>query len=114
MEQHLWIKSFPASIVVCDAKGIIIEMNDQAIDSFQDKGGKRLIGSYVLECHSEPARSKLKEMLKNHTANIYTIEKNGLKKLIYQIPWYQDKTYAGFVELSLPIPYEMPHFIRKE
>ena len=41
-----------------------------------------------------------------------TFEKNGIKKLIYQSPWYRDGQYAGFVELSLEIPFDMPHFIR--
>ena len=40
------------------------------------------------------------------------IEKNGVKKIIYQSPWYKEGEYAGFVELSLEIPLEMPHFIR--
>ena len=36
----------------------------------------------------------------------------GIKKLIYQSPWYDNGVYAGFVELSLPVPHAMPHFIR--
>jgi hypothetical protein len=51
-------------------------------------------------------------MMLEKRQNIYTIEKNGVKKLIYQTPWYQDGQYAGFIELSLEIPFEMPHFIR--
>lgn len=113
MEQRNWIKSFPAAIVVCDDKGIIVEMNDRAIESFHNDGGERLIGTNVLDCHPEPSRSKLSEMLQSHTANIYTVEKGGLKKFVYQVPWYQEGKYSGFVELSLPIPYEMPHFVRK-
>jgi hypothetical protein len=36
-----------------------------------------------------------------------------VKKLIYQTPWYAGGEYAGFVEISLEIPFEMPHFIRQ-
>ena len=36
-----------------------------------------------------------------------------MRKLIYQSPWYRDGAYAGFVELSLEIPAEMPHFVRQ-
>jgi len=43
---------------------------------------------------------------------VYTIQKSGVKKLIYQAPWFQEGKYAGFVELSLPIPETMPHFDR--
>ena len=45
--------------------------------------------------------------------NIYTIEKRGKKKLIYQAPWYADGKYAGFVELALEIPETLPHFVRQ-
>ena len=43
---------------------------------------------------------------------IYTIEKNGIKKMIYQTPWYENGEYMGFTELSLVIPMEMKHFKR--
>jgi hypothetical protein len=44
--------------------------------------------------------------------NVYTIEKNGIKKLIYQSPWFEKGEMKGLVELSLEIPFNMPHFIR--
>ena len=40
-------------------------------------------------------------------------EKNGVKKLIYQTPWYENGEFMGLVEFSLEIPFEMPHYIRK-
>jgi PAS domain-containing protein len=112
MMTHDWIKSFPAAITVCDIQGIILEMNDKAIDVFREDGGEKLLGTNLLNCHPEPARAQLQTMLKTQKPNYYTIEKRGIRKLIYQVPWYQNGIYAGFVELSLPIPNEMPHFIR--
>jgi transcriptional regulator with PAS, ATPase and Fis domain len=111
--EHAWLKSFPAAVVVCSADGIILEMNEKAVKDFEKDGGKLLIGKSLLNCHPEPARSQLSEMLKTQKPNFYTMEKNGVKKLIYQTPWYEESIYAGFVELSLPIPFEMPHFVRK-
>lgn len=108
-----WIKEFPGSITVTDAAGIILEMNDKACKTFEKYGGHDLVGKNMLDVHPEPARTKVAAMLKNKTENSYTIEKNGVKKIVYQRPWYQDGDYAGFVELSLEIPFEMPHFIRK-
>jgi len=66
----------------------------------------------VFDCHPEPARSELKHLMEAHQPNVYTIEKNGLKKLIYQTPWYQNGAFAGFIELSLEVPFELPHFVR--
>jgi PAS domain-containing protein len=111
---HDWIQSFPAAITVCDVHGIILEMNDRAIEAFQEDGGAKLIGTNLLDCHPGPARAQVEDMLRSQRHNSYTIEKRGVKKLIYQSPWYDNGRYSGFVELSLPIPFDMPHFIRSE
>ena len=107
-----WSKEAPVAITVCDAAGIILEMNDRALASFSEEGGAALIGTNLLDCHPEPARSKVRELLLGGQTNAYTIEKKGLKKLIYQMPWYCDGVLAGLVEFSLPLPQELPHLIR--
>ena len=112
MASHSWVQEFPGSITVCDAKGIILEMNDRAVKAFQDQGREKLISTNMLDCHPEPARTKTRQLLETRQANVYTIEKGGVKKLIYQTPWFKDGRYSGFVELSLEIPAQMPHFIR--
>ena len=108
----LWIKEFPGTIIVCDPDGVILEMNDKAARGYESEGGLRLIGSNLLDCHPAKAREKVEEMLATRVANIYTIEKKGLKKLVYQSPWYRNGEYAGFVEMVLEVPFEMPHFVR--
>jgi len=112
MTDHIWIKEFPAAVTVCDAEGIILEMNDKSAKTFEADGGYSLIGSNMLDCHPRQSHEKVERLLAAKTKNVYTIEKNGIKKLIYQSPWYKDGEYAGFVEISLEIPLEMPHFIR--
>ena len=37
---------------------------------------------------------------------------NGKKKIIYQAPWMENGKHMGIIELALPIPSDMPHFIR--
>ena len=113
MTHHPWVQEFPGAVTVCDSEGIILEMNDKAAHMFQEEGGRDLIGSNVLDCHPEPARTKLKRLMETEQANVYTIEKRGVHKLIYQAPWYQDGRYAGFIELGLEIPASPPHFIRE-
>ena len=112
MNQHDWRKQFPAAVTVCDCKVVILEMNDRAAQTMEQDGGYSLIGKNLLDCHPEPARSKVQQLLDSCEKNVYTIEKNGVKKLIYQSPWFEDGQYAGFVELSLEIPFEMDHFVR--
>jgi transcriptional regulator with PAS, ATPase and Fis domain len=113
MTDHTWINEFLGAITVCDADGIILEMNDQAAKGYAEDGGRALIGKNMLDCHPEPARTKTKRLLESKQKKVYTIEKKGVKKLIYQSPWYRDGKFAGLVELSLEIPFEMPHFVRK-
>jgi transcriptional regulator with PAS, ATPase and Fis domain len=112
MSEHEWIKEFPAAMTVCDENGIILEMNDRAAKTFEKDGGYALVGKNLLDCHSDVSREKVREMLASHARNVYTIEKNSVKKLIFQSPWYRNEQYAGFVEISLEIPFEMPHFVR--
>ncbi len=112
MSEHDWIKQFPAAITVCDCDGIILEMNDKAAQTFERDSGYALIGKNLLDCHPEHARAKVEKLLDAVEKNVYTIEKNGAKKMIYQSPWFKDGQYMGFVELSLEIPFEMEHFVR--
>ena len=113
MELHRWVEEFPGAVTVCDGAGVILAMNAEAADKvFAADGGRSLIGRNVLDCHPEPSRTKLAEMLRSGQKNVYTIEKNGRKKLIYQAPWYENGEYKGFVELSMEIPSDLPHFIR--
>lgn len=107
-----WLKEFPAAVTVCDPDGIVLEMNDKAAKTYESDGGYALIGKNMLDCHPGLARQKTERLLAAKEKNVYTIEKNGVRKLIYQSPWYENGEYAGFVEISLEIPFEMPHFAR--
>ena len=108
-----WVAEFPGAVTICDRAGIILEMNDRSAAVFASDGGRSLIGSNLLDCHPEPARSRVAAMLQTRQRNVYTIEKAGVKKLIFQSPWTRRGEYAGFVELSIEIPFEMPHFVRE-
>ena len=113
MNNNDWENGVNFAITVCDIDGRIIRMNDKSASTFEKYGGRDLVGSSLLDCHPEPAKTKLKGMLEKPYTNAYTIEKNGVKKLIYQTPWLKDGKPAGLVEISMEIPLEMPHFVRK-
>ncbi len=103
----------PVAITVTDASGEILAMNARSIETFAKDGGAALIGRSVFDCHPEPALGKTKALYERKAANHYTIRKNGQKKLIHQIPWLsKGGAFAGFVEISVPIPDEMAHFDR--
>ncbi len=112
MENTNWIQEFPGAVTVCDREGILLEMNAAAVEAFAEQGGARLIGANLLDCHPEPSRSKLQHLLETQQRNVYTIEKQGVRKLVYQTPWYRDGQYAGMVELVLELPAQIPNFVR--
>ncbi len=107
-----WTDEFPASIVLTDENGIVISMNRRACETFAGEGGASLVGHDVRECHGDRSRSMVEELFETRRTNVYTIEKNGARKLIFQCPWYRDGAFAGYVELGLPLPAEMPHHER--
>jgi transcriptional regulator with PAS, ATPase and Fis domain len=113
MEGLDWVKEFGAAVTVCDAEAVIVHMNDRSAKTFEKYGGAALVGKSLLDCHPEPARSKLIELMRSREKNSYTIEKNGVRKLIHQAPWYRDGVYMGFVEISIELPSGMPHYVRK-
>ncbi len=110
---HNWPNETPFAITVSDKNGDILFMNNRSVATFEKYGGKELIGKSLFDCHPQAASDKLRDMLQGQYVNAYTIEKEGVKKLIYQSPWFENGEFAGYVEFSLILPSEMPHFVRK-
>ncbi|MGV8040878.1 MAG: PAS domain-containing protein [Thermoanaerobaculaceae bacterium] len=107
-----WEEELGAAITVADATGRIVAMNRRAAETFAAEGGRALLGSDVFACHPEPARSLLREMYAERRANHYTISRQGQRKIIHQMPVFEGGEFRGFVEISIPIPAELPHFDR--
>lgn len=107
-----WADEFNGAVTVCDRKGIIVYMNQVSIAQFKNDGGEKLLGTNLLDCHPEPARTKLMEMLQNPVDNMYTTEKRGIKKIIYQTPWRANGEFMGVIELSFVLAKDLPHFKR--
>ena len=100
------------AVTICAKDGTILDMNQKSRKTFLKPGREEIIGQNVLDCHPEPARTLLNDLLIHPRNNAYTIEKNGVKKLIFQTPWYDKGEYAGFMELSMEIPFQMKHMVR--
>ena len=107
-----WTDGFLGAITVCDRDGIVVYMNERSKAVFAKSGGGDLVGKSLIGCHPEPSRSLLMKMLAEPTPNSYTIEKNGIRKMIHQTPWMENGEFKGVVEMSFEIPMEMPHHIR--
>lgn len=96
------------AITVCDLDCVVLYQNKRSIEVNGDVRGKSM-----MPCHSARSREIINRLLTNGDNNAYTIEKRGLRKLIYQAPWYESGDVAGLVEFSLEIPQDMPHYVRE-
>jgi len=98
------------AVTICDIHGTVIYANEKAKQTFEKYGD--LIGKNLESCHSSKSWEKVLKMLQTNASNVYTIEKNGQKKLIYQTPWTESGETKGLIEFSFVIPFSMPHFER--
>jgi PAS domain S-box-containing protein len=104
--------SLPAAMTVCDLEGILIEMNAAAEALFAKDGGRALIGKNLFDCHNPESQEIIRSLMQDRKSNVYSIEKHGKKRLIYQAPWFRDGECAGLVEISFEIPPAIQNFIR--
>lgn len=107
-----WAGELPLSITITDADAIIIYMNEKAASTFTKYGGETLIGKSLYDCHNPVSASTIRNLLETGGTNVYTIEKQGQKKLIWQSAWFTDKIISGLVEISIVLPVNMPHHNR--
>ena len=111
METFPWADEVDCAVTVCDTEGVILYMNEKARATFAKHGD--LIGRNLFDCHSDRSREMIRRMLATGGTNAYTIEKQGVRKMIYQTAWKEHGEIRGLVEISMEIPCEMPHYIRK-
>lgn len=113
MDMPDWVTAFPGAVTVSALDNTILWMNDKAAKVLEKDGGRALIGKSMTGCHNERSRAIIARLLESGAPNVYTIEKAGVRKFIYQCAWRgADGAIAGLVELSMEIPFEMPHYVR--
>lgn len=105
-----WAKGTNCAITVCDRDCRILYMNDKAKSVFAKHGD--LIGENLMNCHNERSQGIIRHLLESGGMNAYTIDKNGVKKMIYQTGWKLNGKVEGLVEISMEIPAELPHYVR--
>ena len=105
-----WAKEARCAITVADADCRIIYMNDRARETYRSHGD--LIGRNLLDCHSPRSRQIIADILASGGTNAYTIEKQGVHKMIFQSAWSVGGRISGILEISMVIPAPLPHYVR--
>ncbi len=96
-----------SAVTVCNTEGVVLYQNNKSIVVNGDVRGKSMI-----PCHNEHSREIIRRLIDEGGTNVYTIEKKGIHKLIYQTAWRENGTVRGLVEISIETPAQMPHHIR--
>lgn len=107
-----YFDEFEQSVTICDTNGIVLYMNNKAVLTFEKWGGVQLIGKSLFSCHQPQSVNKIKQIISSGVGNTYTIEKNGIKKLIHQGPWLKNNVIEGVIEISIELPGNIQHKIR--
>lgn len=102
-----YYKSINISITICDTEGIVVYQNKKSLATFGDK-----VGQSMMPCHQQRSQDIIHHLLDDAATNVYTIDKKGVKKMIYQTPWFEDGVVKGLIEFSIVLPEEMPHYVR--
>lgn len=102
-----WAEAIDCAITVCDTAGVVLYQNARSCEVNGDVRGNSLI-----PCHNESSQAIIRQLLTEGGKNVYTIEKQGVRKLIYQTVWRENDEVRGLVEFSLEIPGEVPHYRR--
>ena len=79
-----WADDTNCAVTVCDTEGVIIYQNKQSISVNGDYRGKSMIPA------TTSARRDHARILEKGDTNAYTIEKKGIRKMIYQTAWRRE------------------------
>ncbi len=96
-----------AAVTVSNCEGVVLYQNEKSVKVNGDVRGQSMI-----PCHNERSREIISRLISEGGTNVYTIEKKGIHKLIYQTVWREDGEVCGLVEFSIETPEEMPHYVR--
>lgn len=109
-----WAFRMNCAVTVADADCNIIYMNERSRRTFSNRGGADLIGHNLMDYHNDRSKEIIRRLLAEGGTNAYTIEKEGLKKMIFRDGVVRRRRpCGGLVELSMVIPADMPHYVRQ-
>lgn len=92
-----------ASVVICNPKHEIIYMNPAAIQNYASRGGDKLIGSSLLDCHNQKSAEKIRHVVdwfaadENHNI-VYTFHNEKQNKDVYMVALRDEGKLIGYYE----------------
>lgn len=113
MSEFNYFEEVENPVTVCDTEGIILYMNKASRAMLSKYGSDNLVGKSLYGCHNPNSNEIIKRLITNKESNTYFTLKNGVRKLVNQIPWYKNGEMAGLIETVMIIPEGTPTLERK-
>ena len=92
-----------ASVVICNTEHEIVYMNPAAVSSYAKRGGDKLIGRSLLECHNPESRVKIQQVVDWFAAEeshnlVYTYHNEKQNKDVYMVALRDGGRLIGYYE----------------
>ena len=92
-----------ASVVICNLKHEIIYMNPAAVTSYAKRGGDKLIGRSLLDCHNPESRDRIQQVVDWFAADeshniVYTFHNEKQNKDVYMVALRDEGKLIGYYE----------------
>ena len=92
-----------AAVVICNLKHEIIYMNPAAVISYEKRGGDKLIGRSLLDCHNPESREKIRLVIEWFASDeshniVYTFHNDKQNKDVYIVALRDAGKLIGYYE----------------
>ena len=92
-----------AAVVICNLEHEIIYMNPVAVHSYEKRGGDKLLGKSLLDCHNQESRGKIQQVVEwfeedeSHNS-VYTYHNEKQNKDVYMVALRDEGKLIGYYE----------------
>lgn len=92
-----------SSVVICNLKHEIIYMNPAAVESYAKRGGDKLVGRSLLDCHNPGSAEKIRQVVDWFAADVnhnivYTFHNEKQNKDVYMVALRDGGKLIGYYE----------------
>ena len=92
-----------AAVVLCDLEHTIIYMNPAAIQNYAKRGGEKLIGQSLLDCHNPESVNRIQQVVDWFAADeshnlVYTFHNEKQNKDVYMVALRHGDKLIGYYE----------------
>ena len=92
-----------SAVVICDITHKIIYMNPAAIENYAKRGGEKLIGQSIMDCHNEESREKMRRVVEWFAESpehnmVYTFYNEKQNKDVYMVALRAGEKLIGYYE----------------